>query len=132
MECEEREKLKTELKGIGIKEIPRYAFYKEAYINITMPLPYRVHDVITCFSQFLTVILFSITTAIATYYFLATLEIEEISLMLAYVSFVISCISIYFYLHHLFLEKVRKESIIFKKARKPEGISIWKEGKEKI
>jgi len=122
---EERENLKTEIKRIGIKEIPSYAFYKEAYININIPLPYRVHDIITYFSELLTIISCSVTALSVSIYFLASLEIGVIS-------FMIPCIGISFYLHRSILEKVKKVSIAFKKARKPEGITIWKESREKV
>jgi len=125
MREEEKENLKAELKRIGIKEIPRYAFYKEAYVNLGIPLFRRAHDVITYFSEFLTAITCSMTLSAFMYWFLASLEIGVVSL-------VISFVGISFYLHCLLLEKVREESIAFKKARMPEGITIWKEGREKV
>ena len=131
MEDEEKENLKTELKKIGIKKISKYVFYKEAYINLSIPLPQRVHDVMTYFSEFQTAFFASIALYFSVYYFLPA-PLLPISLIIEVVFTLSSFILIFCYLHWFILEKVKKESVVIKKVRKPKEITIWKEGKETI
>jgi ABC-type multidrug transport system permease subunit len=134
MKEEEKETLKTELKKIGIKKIPRYVFYKEAYINLNIPLPQRVHDVMTYFSEFQTAFFISAALYSFVHYFLPLLPapLLSISLIIEIVLTLSSFILIFCYLHLFILRKVKEESVVIKKVRMPEGITIWKEGKEII
>jgi ABC-type transport system involved in cytochrome bd biosynthesis fused ATPase/permease subunit len=133
MELEEIENLKTELKKAGVKEVPKYVFYKEAYVNISIPLHRRVHDVITYFSEFLTITSSSATIGTFLYFVLASLKMGMIlCIVITCVLSLIFMYLIYFYLHRSILGKVKGESMAYKKARKPKEITIWKEGREKI
>jgi hypothetical protein len=124
--------LKKRLKELGIKTIPKYVFYKEAYVNINIPLSRRSHDAITYFFESLTIISISATLSFSIYYFLAFMEIGFITYMVSGISFVISFFVIYFYLRTSILKEVKEVSNVFKKARKPKEIIIWDEGREKI
>lgn len=51
MTNEEKQNLEQQLKKIGVKEIPRYAFFKDTYMALPLPLsvsvlrvPLRVHE----------------------------------------------------------------------------------------
>jgi hypothetical protein len=133
MEPEERENLKIELKKVGIKEIPRYAFYKEAYVNINIPLHRRSHDAITHFSELLTITSSTATVGAFMYFILAFLKMETtLCIAMTCVPSAIFMYRIYLYLHRSILGKVKGESIAYKRARKPKEITIWKEGREKV
>jgi len=108
MKEEEKETLKTELKKIGIKKIPRYVFYKEAYINLNIPLPQRVHDVMTYFSEFQTAFFISAALYSFVHYFLPLLPapLLSISLIIEIVLTLSSFILIFCYLHWTWQLKV--------------------------
>jgi hypothetical protein len=129
MEDKEKENLKTELKKIGIKKISKYAFYKEAYISLSIPLPQRVHDVMTYFSEFQTTSFASIALYFTMHYFLPA-SLSSISLIIEVTCSLCSFILIFCFLHWFILEKVKKEAVVIKKARMPPEITVWKEGKE--
>jgi Zn-dependent protease with chaperone function len=126
MESEEKENFKAELRRIGFKKPPKYVFYKEAYMNIAIPLPIRVHDAMTYFSEVLTAGTWSLTVGFSFYYFV--LPSPWISCITSIVLFVV----ILYLLHHNILRKVKERSVAFKKARKPKGIITWEEGREDL
>jgi hypothetical protein len=108
MEDKEKENLKTELKKIGIKKISKYTFYKEAYINLSIPLPQRVHDVMTYFSELQTALFASIALYSSVHYFLSLLPapLLSISLIIEIVLTLSSLILIFCYLHWTWQLKV--------------------------
>jgi hypothetical protein len=110
MEDEEREILKEKLEMVGIK-VPDYGYYKDTYINLGIPIPYRVHDTMTLYSEFLISIFSSATLNAFIYCFLISF------LEIIIISFILFFISIFLYLHFYILGKVKKVSIVFKEAR---------------
>jgi len=136
MESSEQEHLKLELKKLGVKEIKGYALFKETYICIPSPLSISIHEVVfTFFPRFLTSVFFATANVLAMWCLIV--EILKLNLnciiMLSILALIILLSYTWMWRHcgHK-LEQIRKESLTYKKVRKPEDVVTWSETTEKL
>lgn len=134
MEDEEEENLKLELKKIGVKKFYKYSSFKDMYIPIPAPLSIRVHEVaFTLFPRIITASSFAFANGLLIYCILAYFfNLSVINMgIISFVYGMITGLGMWHYCGYI-LKKIKQESVIYKKARKPKDVTIWDVGVEEI
>jgi hypothetical protein len=140
MEDKNKEKVKAELGKLGHKGVHSWAFFKDAYFHLNLPVSIRVHEwAFTKFPGVLTVFSFALSNALLIHLGINILETglyipildTMINMGVSFFVFLISAGGMSYYCYNK-LRKIRKESNVWKVARKPNKIKIWSEKVEKI
>lgn len=131
MEDEDKQHLTQQLKELGIKEIPKYGFFKNSYIALPLPLRIRIHRwLFTYFPNLLASSTFSVAIGVFIYLMSRTF-LTGFYLIIPWIIGLVIFFGTFYYCHH-FAKKIEHQAYIFLKTRKPKEIETWEIGSEKI
>ncbi|MEM3770234.1 MAG: hypothetical protein QXG76_03495 [Candidatus Bathyarchaeia archaeon] len=132
MEESEKEHLKLKLKKLGVKEIKEYSFFKDVYICIPSPLSISIHEVVfTSFPRFLTSVFFATANVLAVWCLIVEiLRIVGLDvIVMLFILMLAALLSFAWMWRHCGrkLRQIKRESLVYKKVRKPKEIVTWSE-----
>lgn len=137
MEEADREELINEIEGTELTEVPTYAFFKEAYMALPLPLSARTHEYLhTRLPKYISVITFSLAAFLISYRAVSVINIipalirvnESTTIQGPHLigvgalipSIIVGCL-VWDWCESV-LSDIRNQSEIFIQNRKPEGI----------